>query len=93
MSINESRNQAKEEFKAFCESRELKDLDKIVQVVHQDGSIFVLHHASIWYSQEQYNVGMPLGDHFVPAWIGVSTEHNGDHLFHGGDLLDWWVRN
>lgn len=91
MSFIDSKTQAQEEFKQFCESRELKDFDSIVQVIHQDGSVFVLHHAAIWYSKEQYNVGMPLGDNFIPTWIGVTTEHNGDLLFHGGDLLDWWV--
>jgi hypothetical protein len=93
MNIIESRNKAKEEFRSFCKSRELGDFNKIVQIVHQDGSIFVLHCASIWWSQEQYNAGTPPVDHFVPAWIGVSTEHNGDLMFHGGDLLSWWIRN
>jgi len=91
--LKNSKIQAQEEFKQFCESCELKDFDGIVQVIHQDGSVFVLHHAAIWYSKEQYNAGMPLGDNFQPKWIGVATEHNGDILFHSDDLLDWWVKN
>lgn len=93
MSLSESRKVAQDKFSEFCASRELKDFSEIVQIVHQDGSIFILHHACVWYSDEQFNAGMPLGDNYIPKWIGVSTEHNGDLLFFAGDLMDWWVRH
>lgn len=89
---SESHQKAQAEFKEFCDTREIHNFDSVVQVIHQDGSIFVLHHACVWYSREYHNAGMPLGDHMVPSWIGVATEHNGNHLFHGGDLLDWWIK-
>lgn len=88
MSISSSRDVAQKKFNDFCESRSLKDFSQIVQVVHQDGSIFVLHHASLWHSEETFEFdGLQR-----PKWVGVSTEHNGDHLFFSGDLLDWWSR-
>lgn len=77
---------AKEEFAKFCKDRTLSDFGKVVQLVHQDGSIFILHNASIWYS------GITIQNdngHEIPRWIGVSTEHNGDLFFHGADLLSW----
>lgn len=90
--MNESFEAAKLKFKEFCDSRELKDLDNIVQVIHSDGSVFILHHASIWYSEEQECRGPPHGTTPSPKFMGVSTENNGDHLFYVGDLVDWWVR-
>jgi hypothetical protein len=90
--MSESLAFAKSKFKEFCDSRDLKDFDNIVQVVHQDGSVFILHHASVWYSEEQEGFGPPHGTTPGPKFMGVSTEHNGDHLFYVGDLVDWWVR-
>jgi hypothetical protein len=92
MSLKNSYHVAKEKFSEFCQNRELKDFGSIIQIIHQDGSIFVLHHASIWYSEEQDSFGPPHGNSVGPKFIGVSTEHNGDHLFYAGDLVDWWVK-
>ena len=88
-SLTSRRQLAAEKFKKFCESRELKDFSDIVQVIHQDGSIFVLHHASLWKSEETIKNDMGID---FPAFIGVSTEHNGDMMFFGADLYDLWVR-
>lgn len=87
--LKSQRQLASENFKKFCENRELKDFKDIVQIVHQDGSIFVLHHASLWKSEEM--IKNDTGIDF-PAFVGVSTEHNGDLLFFGADLYDLWVR-
>jgi hypothetical protein len=89
MSISDSRKRAKRSFGRFCKNRALKDFNGIVQIVHSDGSTFVLHHSSVWYSREKFK---DLDGLERPAWVGVSTEHNGDLLFFSGDLLDWWVR-
>lgn len=89
MNILTSRQQAAENFKKFCEDRKLQDFCDIVQVVHQDGSIFILHNASLWKSEETIKNDMGID---FPAFIGVSTEHNGDLLFFGADLYDLWVR-
>jgi hypothetical protein len=91
--MSESLAFAKSKFKEFCDSRELKDFYQLVQVVHQDGSVFILHHASVWYSEEQEDFGTPHLTTPGPKFIGVSTEHNGDLMFYAGDLVDWWVRN
>lgn len=92
MNVGDAHQNAREKFEEFCKSRDLKDFSSIIQVMHQDGSVFVLHHAAIWYSEEYENVGHLSSGVLVPRWIGVSTEHNGDHLFFASDLIDWWVK-
>ena len=85
----EIREKAQRQFREFCKLQQLDNFSQIIQVVHQDGSIFIFHHASLWHSAETYTDEWTLER---PMYVGVSTEHNGDHFFHSGDLLDWWVR-
>ena len=85
----EVKEKCSKQFFDFCESRQLSDFCQIVQVVHADGSVFVFHHASLWHSAETYE------DEWTaerPMYLGVATEHCGNHFFHTGDLLDWWTR-
>ena len=70
---------SKEKFKEFCSTRALKDYGEVVQVSHQDGTIFVFHNAAHW---------TPGDDD--PNFIGVSTEHCGDHFFVTDDI-EWRV--
>lgn len=69
-------------FKEFCKSMNLEDFKYVVHVFHEDGSTFILYHCDLWESQVASELG-------VPRFIGVSTEHNGDHFFFTGDLTIW----
>lgn len=81
-----TKDQAQAEFNAFCADLPYQRLSRIVQVVHQDGSIMVFHHATMWESDEGM---LALPDIDRKGWVGVCTEHCGNHFFHAGDLLTW----
>lgn len=84
-----SRKRAQRCFNRFCKSRKLENFNSIAQIVHSDGSTFILHYATVWWSREKFKSE---GGVENAAWIGVCTEHNGDFLFNAGDILDYWVR-
>jgi len=81
-----SRSHAVEKFEAFCADMPYHRLSQIVQILHQDGSVMVFHHATLWESEEGM---LTLPDIDRKGYIGVCTEHCGNHLFHAGDLLAW----
>lgn len=81
-----TKDQARTQFDAFCANNPFHYQSRIVQVVHQDGSIMVFHHATLWESEEGMLCVDDLNRH---GWVGVCTEHCGNHLFHAGDLLTW----
>lgn len=80
------RSAAQDQFDAFCADLPYQRLSRIVQVVHQDGSVMVFHHATLWESHEGM---LALPDIDRKGYVGVCTEHCGNHLFHAGDLLTW----
>lgn len=89
MSLKDSRQKAQEQFDVFCNSRELKDFRQVIQITHEDGSVFILRYASLWKSDGVYE----LEGAQDPKWLGVSTEHNGNFLFFAGGLSSWHVSN
>ena len=75
-------NEEKQKFKEFCNNSKLEDFKYVVHVFHEDGSTFILYNSSFWESE--------VVDEFeTPRFIGVATEHNGDHFFFSGDLHRW----
>lgn len=81
-----SRSQAVEKFEAFCADLPYHRLSQVVQVLHQDGSVMVFHHAALWESEAGL---LALPDIDRKGYVGVCSEHCGNHLFHAGDLLSW----
>ena len=77
------------DFKAWSKALHYRDLCNIVQVVHEDGSMFVFHNAALWKSEPDELLLPP--DERV-GWIGVATEHHGDQMFSCGDLVTWSSR-
>lgn len=77
---------ANDQFDTFCADLPYHRLSQVVQIVHQDGSVLVFHHAVLWESEEGMLV---LPDIDRKGYVGVCTEHCGNHLFHAGDLLSW----
>ena len=72
-------------FLRWCHRRRgYANFNRCIQVVHQDGSIFVLNYAELWQSRER-----AADNEYAPKWIGVYTEHNGKFLFCTEDLKDW----
>lgn len=69
----------KKKFDEWCETRELKDFNKMVHLSHNDGSTFILYHSDYWRSEA-------VDEYENTLFIGVCTEHNGDFFFHNGDL-------
>lgn len=84
-----TKDQAQADFNAFCADLPYQRLSRIVQVVHQDGSIMVFHHATLWESGPNL---IALPDRDQAGWIGVVTEHCGQHFFAVGDLMTWFER-
>lgn len=84
--MTKRRSMIQEQFDAFCSDNPFSRKSRIVQIVHLDGSIMVFHHATMWESEEGM---LAKADIDRQGYVGVCTEHCGNHLFHAGDLATW----
>lgn len=82
MSISATSEQERAKFTEFCSKRTLDNFNYVVQVTHQDGSVFILHNSSLWVSEVLSTEGLP-------RFIGVATEHTGNYFFFVDDLYSW----
>lgn len=88
MDYNRVALEEEEKFRKFSEDCQWQDICHVVQITHEDGTTYLFRHAKLWKSE--VTIGDAAAPYYgSPQFIGVVTEHNGDHFFHTGDLVLW----
>ena len=75
-----------DKLKQWSESLEIFDLNKTVQIIDEDGSVFVYRHATAALYKPGYGKGRE-----ETTWLLVASEHNGDTYYSTDDLLGYHV--